>query len=168
MKKNINPKFDFYTKLLEFLKKDEPCTRLSDEITRIIKVWEYKEQITYRVDGCIPNTKAINLVHAAVHGGDAGVRKNTLSQIVHCAFDDLSPQFRNKAARLLYREWEVFAYDSVHILKPPQFACRKSTYLGERMFAVTIVTNDIVMLRKRLDLPEDPEEIRSIMGLRYS
>lgn len=155
----MNPKFDFYSKLLLLCRNSEIFLRtLALEIVEIFD--------TNPGEISLPHVTFENLElwHGQIadygSGEDPGIEK--AEEIAVCAFEDLAPQMRSEAVRSLHREWKKLAGISddlfVHV--------RRSKDLGDNAAAITVVTDDILAFRSFFENPD--HYIRMIGEIHFS
>jgi hypothetical protein len=150
----MNPKFDFYSKLLLLCRNSEIFIRTLAQ--DIVEIYEANKNQISLTDVTFENLELWHGQMADCHGGeDPGIEK--AEEIAICAFDDLASQMRSEAVRSLHREWKEEAGISddlfVHV--------RRSKDLGDGAAAITVVTDDIRSFRSFF---EDPDEYVRMYG----
>lgn len=146
----MNPKFNFYAKLLKFIKNaGVVMTSLAEEIVEIYDV--NKEQISLEdvtLENLLRWHEEIN--DQNLGGEDPGIEQVEI--IAECAFKDFAPQMRSKAVRDLFQKWKSVAglIDDTDVF----IHVRKLKGLGDEVAALTVLTDDTDLFRRFLQEPD--------------
>ena len=145
----MNPKFNFYAKLLKFIKNTGVVmTGLAEEIVEIYNT--NKEQISLEdvtLENLLRWYEEIN--DQNVGGEDPGIEQVEI--IAESAFKDLATQMRSEAVRDLFQKWKNAAglTDDTNVF----VHLRKLKDLGSGAGVLTVVTDDKDLFRRFLQEP---------------
>jgi len=146
----MNPKFDFYTKLLSFVNTKEIFPEnLADAIVELYDT--NKKDLSFVVD-----MEFLREFHGEL---DANACRDVeiMEEIVESLFEDLASQMRSESVRLLLESWQSrcgLGNDLfIHL--------RRVKSLGDGVASVTMLTSNIAYLR---EFHEDPDEFIRMHG----
>ncbi len=148
-----NPKFDFYTRLHAFLTSKALDEHLLKEVVEL-----------YGTDGCIsvPDVTPENLVkwHECLHREPESSQTMTMGewtegfdifeQLTEWEFQDLAPQMRNKAVRILHKKYKKMAEIPTDLF----IRLRRVKPLGDGVAVITFVVDDATEFKRFIENQE--------------